>query len=303
MRQSGMGAGEQVADKSEAEGAVMISHTDADCAHLQLRWAVFLPTEEGIQTYEAGLSSGKRRYQIVLHGQFFVDAGRRGIGGFRHLADTQLNARPDLDDADLHVAWNQAIAQLVVLPEVLPTLSEYVSKHGLADAEIEEVTGLIAHAASTEVGGTRASFCSIYREHLYSRHAWICELLPTGRQWRLLDQDLDRVLLRLPPPRAKDLTKPWAVMPGLRQISNAIYCDASKSALVPRFDDWDEERLLTVLQVNVDEGLCDQSGLEYLTAFLSTTGRTFLETHRVRRHWFALFSKLCAPVGLKISGG
>jgi hypothetical protein len=28
--------------------------------------------------------------------------------------------------------------------------------------------------------------------------------------------------------------------------------------------------------------LCDQSGLEYLTAFLSTTGRTFLETHRVQ---------------------
>jgi hypothetical protein len=120
MRQSESGAREQVADKSEAEGAVLISHADADIAHLQLRWAVFLPTEEGMQTYEAGLSSGKRRYQIVLHGQFFVDAGRRGIGGFRHLADTQVNVRPDLDDADLHVAWNQAIAQLVVLPEVLP---------------------------------------------------------------------------------------------------------------------------------------------------------------------------------------
>ena len=282
MRQSESGTREQVADKSEAEGAVMISHADADFAHLQLRWAVFLPTEEGIQTYEARLGSGKRRYQIVLHGQFFVDAGRRGIGGFRHLADTQVSARPDLDDADLHVAWNQALAQLVVLPEVLPALAEYVSKHGLADAEIEELTGLIAHAASTEVGGARASFCAIYREYLYSRHGWICELLPTGRKWRLLDQDRDRVLLRLPPPRAKDLTRPWAVMPGLRQISNAIYCDASASALVPRFDDWDEERLLTVLQVDVDAGLCNQSGLEYLTAFLSKTGSLFLDTHRVQ---------------------
>ena len=261
----------------------MISHTEADYAHLQLRWAVFLPTEEGIQTYEAALNSGKRRYQIVLHGQFFVDAGRRGIGGFRHLADTQVSARPDLDDADLHVAWNQAIAQLVVLPEVIPALSEYVSKHGLADAEIEEITGLIAHAAYTETGGTRASFSSIYREHLYSRHAWICELRQLGRKWRLLDQDRDRLLLRLPPPQeGKDLTKPWAVMPGLRQISNAIFCDASASALVPRFDDWDEERLLTVLQVDVDAGLCDQSGLEYLTSFLSTTGRLYLETSRVQ---------------------
>lgn len=282
MRQSEDGNREQVADKSEAEGAVMISHTDADVAHLQLRWAVFLPTEEGIQSYEASLGSGKRRYQIVLHGQFFVDAGRRGIGGFRHLGETQVSARPDLDDAELHVAWNQAIAQLVVLPQLLPALSEYVSKHDLADAEVEEITDLIAHAASPEAGGARASFCSIYREHLYRHHAWICELLPTGKQWRLLDQDRDHVLLRLPPPRAKDLTKPWAVMPGLRQISNAIYCDASASSLVPRFDDWDEERLLTVLQVDVDAGLCDRSGLEYLTAFLSTTGQIFLDTYRVQ---------------------
>lgn len=283
MRQSESGAREQVADKSEAEGAVLISHADADIAHLQLRWAVFLPTEEGMQSYEAGLSSGKRRYQIVLHGQFFVDAGRRGIGGFRHLADTQVDVRPDLDDADLHVAWNQAIAQLVVLPEVLPALSEYVSKHDLADADIEELTGLIFHAASTEAGGARASFCSIFREYLFQRHAWICELLPTGRQWRLLDRDRDSVLLRLPPPRTKDLTRPWAVMPGLKQISNAIYCDASASALVPRFDDWDEERLLTVLQADVDAGLCDQSGLEYLTSFLSTTGHLYLETSSVQK--------------------
>jgi hypothetical protein len=282
MRQSESGAREQVADKSEAEGAVLISHADADVAHLQLRWAVFLPTEEGMQTYEAALSTGKRRYQIVLHGQFFVDAGRRGIGGFRHLADRQVGVRPDLDDVELHVVWNQAIAQLVVLPGVLPALSEYVSKHGLADAEIEELTALVGHASSTEVGGARAAFCSTYRDYLYSRHAWICELLPTGRQWRLLDQDCDRVLLRLPQPRVKELTKPWAVMPGLKQIANAVYCDASASVLVPRFDDWDEERLLTVLQVNIDAGLCDQSGLEYLTEFLSTTGRVFLDTHRVQ---------------------
>jgi hypothetical protein len=45
---------------------------------------------------------------------------------------------PTLDDAELHVAWNQAIAQLVVLPGVLPALSEYVNKNGLSDAEIEE---------------------------------------------------------------------------------------------------------------------------------------------------------------------
>jgi hypothetical protein len=282
MRQNGSGTREQVSDKSEAEGAVMISHAEANSAHLQLRWAVFLPTEEGIQTYEASLSSGKRSYQIVLHGQFFVDAGRRGIGGFRHLAEAQIEPRADLDDADLHVAWNQAIAQRVVLPEFLPALAGYVEKHELNDVDIEEITRLISHAASTEVGGARGIFCSIFRDHLYARHLWICELLPTGRRWRLLDRDHDRVLLRLPSSQAKDLAKPWAVMPGLKQISNAIYCDASASALVPRFDEWDENRLLTVLQADVDNGLCDQEGLDYLIEFLRIAGQVFLETQLVQ---------------------
>ncbi|MBD5804510.1 hypothetical protein AZOA_39530 [Azoarcus sp. Aa7] len=282
MRQTEDGTREQVPDKSEAEGAVMISHADADLSELELRWAVFLPTEEGIQTYEASASTGKRRYQIVLHGQFFVDAGRRGIGGFRHLAEPQMGSRLDLDDADLHVAWNQAIAQLVVLPEVLPALSEYVNRHGLTDAEIEEITSLIARAASTEVGGARSSFCHVFRQYLYNRHAWICELLPTGRQWRLLDQDRECLLLQLPPVRAMDLALPWAVMPGLRYIPNAVYCDASASALVPRFDGWDDSRLLSVLQVDIDAGLCDQSGLDYLFVFLSTVGQVFLETQSVQ---------------------
>ncbi|WP_157866550.1 hypothetical protein [Aromatoleum aromaticum] len=180
----------------------------------------------------------------------------------------------------MHVAWNQAIAQRVVLPEVLPALAEYVAKHGLSDAEIEEVTGLIANAASTEVGGARTVFCSIFRDFIFSRHAWVCELLPTGRHWRLLNLEHHRTLLRLP--HSKDLAKPWTVMPALTQIPDAIYCDALASALVPRFDEWDEARLLTALQVNIDAALCDQSGVEYLTEFLRTSGRIFLNTQRVQ---------------------
>jgi hypothetical protein len=284
MRQNENGTREQVPDKSEAEGAVMISHTDGDMAHLQLRWAVFLPTEEGIQTYESSLVSGRGRYQIVLHGQFFVDAGRRGIGGFRHLAEAMIEPRPDLDDADLHVAWNQAIAQRVVLPEVLPALADFVVKQGMKDDQIEELTGLILRAVSTEAGGSHGHFCSTFRDYLYSRHAWVCELQPAGRRWRLLDYDTHGMLLLLPlpPSHTKDPSLPWAVFPELKNISAAIYCDNTASTLAPRSTEWNEDRLLAVLQVDLETGLCKQSGLDYLTQFLTTAGKIYLETERIQ---------------------
>jgi hypothetical protein len=81
------GIREPVPDKSEAEGAVLVSGAPADGerAKLVIDWAVFLPMEEGL-SYEYLLDKSLQQYRIVLHGQFFVDAGRRGIAGFGHLA-------------------------------------------------------------------------------------------------------------------------------------------------------------------------------------------------------------------------
>jgi len=65
-------------DKAVAEAAVMFAHADKRNGRLDLQWAVFLPTEERQFTYEAKIPDSSREYRIVLHGQFFVDAGRRG---------------------------------------------------------------------------------------------------------------------------------------------------------------------------------------------------------------------------------
>ena len=165
-RQNKQGVREPVPDKSEAEGAVLFAHADGEAGKLQIQWAVFLPTDEGVHTYEYRIGNRARSYQIVLHGQFFVDAGRRGIAGFRHLADEQIAPDVDIDDAELHTAWNQAVAQNVVLPAFISTLAEYASKY-LKDDEIEELTSAIAGAsAHSDTNG--AGFFTTYRKSLVS---------------------------------------------------------------------------------------------------------------------------------------
>lgn len=119
---------ETVPDKSEAEGAVLVSGApaDGDAAKLVIDWAVFLPMEEDL-SYEFPLAKSLQQYRIVLHGQFFVDSGRKGIAAFGHLADPLIEPSPALDDVDMRRGWNQSIAQKVILPQLLPTLAQFAN--------------------------------------------------------------------------------------------------------------------------------------------------------------------------------
>lgn len=274
------GIREPVPDKSEAEGAVLIAHTDGEAGKLQIQWAVFLPTDEGVHTYEYRLENSGRHYQLVLHGQFFVDAGRRGIAGFRHLAEKQIAPQPDLDDADLHKAWNQAVAQNVVLPELIPTLSSYASMY-LKDAEIEELTRAI-ESAKSETGGIGSCFYSTYKKYICNQHAWLRQLTPDGPKWSCIELKAEQKLLRLPAPPKIDPNRPWQVLPNLRKIAGAIYYDALAPSLVPSFATWDEEMLLTVLKVNTESALTKETGLKYLVEFLVMEQRRYIGIHRIQ---------------------
>jgi hypothetical protein len=290
-RQNNQGIREPVSDKSEAEGAVLIAHADGEGGKLQIQWAVFLPTDEGVHTYECRLENTSRNYQIVLHGQFFVDAGRRGIAGFRHLAEPQITPQPDLDDADLHIAWNQAVAQNVVLPELIRSLADYASKH-LKDDEIESLTRAIEGAyAKSDTGGIGSAFYTTYKKHICNRNAWVRQLLPDGPKWTCIELDSSHKLLRLPAPPKTDSNRPWQVLPKLREIRGAIFCDASAPALVPSFDTWDEEMLLTVLEVSADSALLKETDLKYLVAFLEMEQKRYIGIDYIQKEILLLLQR------------
>lgn len=109
----------------------------------RLHWAVFLPVEDGGEDLE--VNHGKRGHSLILHGQFFLDAGRKKIHDQENLhQEPELLGEAPIDEGRLRRAWNQRLAQEVVLPLVLPTLEDHVGRHGLSNDECRELTGAIS---------------------------------------------------------------------------------------------------------------------------------------------------------------
>ncbi len=146
-----------VPDKTRPEGAVMFAHADKGVGRLVLQWAVFLPTEELRLTYVAQIPNTAREHRIVLHGQFFVDAGRRGIADYERLHAPREDLPRHASQQLVLQHWNQALAQDVVLPELLPALDAYARANGLRDEELTALTG------DRHVGSTRGHLRRLQR--------------------------------------------------------------------------------------------------------------------------------------------
>jgi hypothetical protein len=276
-RSNGDGETETVSDKSEAEGAVLVSGAaaDGDEAKLSIDWAVFLPMEEGM-SYEYRLDKSQQRYQIVLHGQFFVDAGRRGIAGFRHLADPLIVPSPDLDDADLHTGWNQSVAQQVILPQLLPALAEFAND--LDESEKEELARAILLARSkSSATSTGKGFWDNYRNFVCQGQAWVRMITLAGPKWSYVKVTQDSRFLLLPKPPRDDPQRPWKIFPRLKELTveGCLLLDEKAPSLLLTHANWDAPTLLRMLNgVDFDE-VCSSTGMSYLVSFLSPEERRF----------------------------
>jgi hypothetical protein len=284
------GIREPVPDKSEAEGAVLVSGApaDGDQAKLVIDWAVFLPMEEGL-SYECLLDKSLQQYRIVLHGQFFVDAGRRGIAGFGHLAIKSLEPTPNLDDADLHTGWNQSVAQLVVLPQFLPTLAQF--SNDLNDYEKEELARAVLNARTkSNAVSIGKGFWENFREFICHEQAWVRLITPKGLKWSHVKISQDSRLLLLPPPPRSDLEQPWKVLPKLKKLvdDGCLLIDEGAPSLMRTHSNWDAKTLLEVLSdIDLDEA-CSKAGMLYLTSFLSLEERRYVNESAVQRKLTAL---------------
>ena len=128
-------------DKSRQEGAVVISHMDGVAGKLEVEWAVFLPLESHAITILIPNSS--RHYRITLHGQFFVDAGRKGVYGFEGWFEHNAASPSDFDESSLRRAWNKALVERVILPMLLPALEHYCQAWELEDSDIVNITNAV----------------------------------------------------------------------------------------------------------------------------------------------------------------
>lgn len=289
------GKTEPVPDKSEAEGAVLVScaPADGDRATLDIHWAVFLPTEEGL-SYEIDLPMSMQAYRIVLHGQFFVDAGRRGIAGAGHLADKLIVASSELDDTDLHTGWNQAVAQQVVLPLLLPTVAQFADDH-LNLNETEELARAILSARSkSTTTGFGKEFWATFKDFICDGQVWVRLITPEGLKWLHQRITSNTRLLKLPPPPRHDISRPWKVLPHLKELAadGCFLLDETAPSLIRTHSNWDDKTLLDVLRAVDHDETCTETGMAYLASFLSMEGRRYVGSADVQRALIGLLQKM-----------
>ncbi|MFN3628758.1 MAG: sacsin N-terminal ATP-binding-like domain-containing protein, partial [Casimicrobiaceae bacterium] len=276
------GSREPRPDKAIAEAALMFAHANSRSGRIILQWAVFLPAEEQRFSYEALIPETSREYRIVLHGQFFVDAGRRGIADMESLDRPREPLSPgELSQQALIRQWNQALAQELVLPEFLPTLAEYVKTIGLKDDETSKLTAAIAQCAAVGDAGSRVEFFPTFRSFMCKRHSWVRRLLRTGARWELVESNAER-LLAIPAPPARDPERPWRVFPGLGLLEDYVLIDESAPRLAGAMATWAPELLLKVLTGLDPQILKSETDLGYLADFLAQERLRYMQAGEVQ---------------------
>ena len=274
-------------DKAVPEAAVLFCADFASkpSSHLHLHWAVFLPAEEGAQTVSAeGCDLG---HSIILHGQFFLDAGRKNIHGLTVLHQEAAevgDAR--IDESTLRTAWNQKLTQDVLLPLVLPTLARYTTQLKLSTSECSHLTAAIANT----------DWFKIFKSYICRNCCWVrsltCDSEPS---WRLVEGETRNRLRPLPPPPGSAPGRPWVVFPGLA-TSNLVPYDAHALSLWDQPRQWQETELENLLS-RVGGLFTDGPSMDYLGEFLKSCAGPFLSTERIQTRLLSVLQQ-----GLRTTG-
>ncbi len=269
-------------DKAISEAALMFAHANRAVGRLSLQWAVFLPADEQRFSYESTIPGTSREYRIVLHGQFFVDAGRRGIADVEALA-TPLEplAGEHPPQHEVIRRWNQALAQQTVLPEFLPTLSKYARTVELKDEEIASLTRAIGHCSAGGDTGGRVAFFQTFQRYICARYSWVRRLTQGGPRWELLENG-DQRLLALPAPPARDPQRPWRVLPRLAGLKDCAFFDATAPRLAHGEETWGSSEIVSVVSGLNPQVLKSETDLDYLAAFLEQEEHRYVQTAEVQ---------------------
>ena len=260
-------------DKASPEGAVLFCSGPGSETSSHLHWAVFLPVEDGGE--ELGDGDGKRGHSLILHGQFFLDTGRKRIHDHGRLDEdpVPLGNEP-IDENRLRTAWNQRLAQEVVLPLVLPTLEDHVRQHRLSNSECRELTEAMRSS----------DWFTTFRKHICRDRVWLRTLEQNaGPRWRLVEGDSRSRLRPLPKSPGSAPDRPWKVFPELSACRVVPYDeDAPCLDLSDKPGRWSEPELESLLS-RIEGLFVDAASMDYVIAFLGTCAAPCLSTERVQR--------------------
>ena len=284
-----LGHEHQAVDKASPEAAVLFCSGRRSETRSRLHWAVFLPVDDGSE--DLGGNHGERGHSLILHGQFFLDAGRKKIHDQEHLhKKPEILDEEPIDESSLRRAWNQRLAQNVVLPLVLPTLEDHVERHVLSDDEIRELTKAIS----------KSDWFKTFRGHVCRDGVWLRTLEKDAEpRWSLVEGDSRSRLRPLPKPPRSAPERPWKVFPKLAACDVAPYdVEAPFLDLSDKPGEWPERELESLLS-RLGGLFVDAPSMDYVIEFLETCAVSHLSTERVQRRFLGVLRHGLRAAGLE----
>ena len=168
-------------EKGEPHGAISLwCDPRSQPSEFSISWAVFLPVseEEDIRIPIKDPLVG--RVQLLLHGYFFLDSGRRRIDG---TDGSDVSARPS-NESEVRRAWNAELCNSVLLPLLPRVLHDAFAARVLKPNALRSLLmGLSVH-----------DWFRRRRRTICDKHALVSVLEPSGSnakraKWKLLPAD------------------------------------------------------------------------------------------------------------------
>ncbi len=227
--------------------AVVFSRVPAAAGGLSISHGFVLPLGEALHAPRNG---SQAEFQLLLHGWFFLDRGRRAL--------LPPPAHGTVATARVEVLWNQSLEELGILPEVPFALGRFVEREVLSSKEIDQLTGELM----------RCSWARAKRVPLGKTHQWMLTLALGKSTWQLLGAE--KPFRELPDVKGDDYDLPFLALPGLKGVTSTHALTATGRPRLSKREPelWrDETRWLDGL--NFAELFSHPERLEYLNAFLA----------------------------------
>ena len=219
---------------------------------LEISWGIFLPLSDD-ETREIVSGGGDWSYTLLLHGIFFVDAGRFRI----EFSDPAGEGFQD-PDRTVRRRWNQMLRDRGTLKLLLPGLQSFVDKNKLSNERVVHLTHMLAQ--SKKVFAT-------YRSTICQDHAWVRCVGKTST-WTLVPAN--KPIYVLPEVPRDERRRPFEVFGHLETLcSQHVFTYDG----LPRLDrgatwEWPIGILQQLLDCDAASAFKRQAYLDYLVQFV-----------------------------------
>lgn len=271
-----LGKEQKVQDKAQPHSAtILLATPSVEQAKLTVRWAVFLPlgeqdTSEEKQVFEVAIA-GNTSFDILLHGYFFIDAGRVGIHGRKSIGYRETL---DIDSEDTATQeWNRLLANEGTLPSLLASVALAASKWRLNTQQVDSLAWGIQQFLEHRMGRP----C---HGPITSKYQWVYRLQSSSKAWDLVD--ISRPVRILPKPNSDEYERIWQTLPALMESADEfVYIENEKPNIISSNNAcWQQHELVRLFESVKSEIFESQKLLGYLADFLHSLNHESIYSDR-----------------------